>query len=97
VPPGERAQEPLPDPSLPQVLGEEEGGFGVAPRPTESTGAATIIWATDPTYGRVGPPISCCEIKLVAWEEGGYLPRGRGVAVRWGLEVMGAWSYVEKT
>jgi len=45
-------------------------GYGL----TESTGAATIIWATDPTYGRVGPPISCCEIKLVAWEEGGYLP-----------------------
>lgn len=27
------------------------------------------------TYGRVGPPISCCEIKLIPWEEGGYLSR----------------------
>eukprot|EP00668_Euglena_longa_P021990 GGOE01027368.1.p1 GENE.GGOE01027368.1~~GGOE01027368.1.p1 ORF type:complete len:692 (+),score=247.71 GGOE01027368.1:1-2076(+) len=45
-------------------------GYGL----TETCGAATIVWATDPSYGRVGPPISCCEIKLAPWEEGGYLP-----------------------
>eukprot|EP00667_Euglena_gracilis_P005107 EG_transcript_5141 len=45
-------------------------GYGL----TETCGAATIVWATDPSYGRVGPPISCCEVKLAPWEEGGYLP-----------------------
>eukprot|EP00668_Euglena_longa_P007237 GGOE01008658.1.p1 GENE.GGOE01008658.1~~GGOE01008658.1.p1 ORF type:complete len:701 (+),score=218.46 GGOE01008658.1:28-2103(+) len=45
-------------------------GYGL----TETCGAASIVWATDPSYGRVGPPISCCEIKLAPWEDGGYLP-----------------------
>eukprot|EP00668_Euglena_longa_P036986 GGOE01047584.1.p1 GENE.GGOE01047584.1~~GGOE01047584.1.p1 ORF type:complete len:706 (-),score=212.52 GGOE01047584.1:961-3036(-) len=45
-------------------------GYGL----TETCGAATVVWPTDPSYGRVGPPISCCEIQLVPWEEGGYLP-----------------------
>eukprot|EP00262_Sarcandra_glabra_P012096 TRINITY_DN3044_c0_g1_i1.p1 TRINITY_DN3044_c0_g1~~TRINITY_DN3044_c0_g1_i1.p1 ORF type:complete len:735 (-),score=141.18 TRINITY_DN3044_c0_g1_i1:273-2477(-) len=49
---------------------------------TETCGGATISEWDDPTVGRVGPPLSCCYIKLVSWEEGGYLtsdtpiPRG---------------------
>jgi long-chain acyl-CoA synthetase len=45
-------------------------GYGL----TETCGAATIVWPNDGSYGRVGPPLSCCEVKLVPWEEAGYSP-----------------------
>ena len=48
-------------------------GYGL----TETCGAATVVWPNDPSYGRVGPPVSCCEIKLVPWEEGGYSPNDK--------------------
>ena len=56
-------------------------GYGL----TECCGAATIVWPNDLTYGRVGAPITCCEIKLVDWAEGGYTvndePHPRGEIV----------------
>lgn len=45
-------------------------GYGL----TETCGAATIVWPNDLTYGRVGSPLSCVEIKLVPWEDAGYFP-----------------------
>ncbi|MCD9640779.1 Long chain acyl-CoA synthetase 8 [Datura stramonium] len=56
-------------------------GYGL----TETfAGAAFSEW-DDPSVGRVGPPLPCCYIKLVTWEEGGYrivdkpMPRGEVV------------------
>ncbi|XP_022928374.1 long chain acyl-CoA synthetase 8 isoform X1 [Cucurbita moschata] len=53
-------------------------GYGL----TETfAGAAFSEW-DDTSVGRVGPPLPCCFIKLVSWEEGGYrttdkpMPRG---------------------
>ncbi|KAL2524822.1 Long chain acyl-CoA synthetase 8 [Abeliophyllum distichum] len=53
-------------------------GYGL----TETfAGAAFSEW-DDKSVGRVGPPLPCCYIKLVSWEEGGYtvtdkpMPRG---------------------
>ncbi|KAF3445286.1 hypothetical protein FNV43_RR14981 [Rhamnella rubrinervis] len=53
-------------------------GYGL----TETfAGAAFSEW-DDTSVGRVGPPLPCCYIKLVSWEEGGYttsdkpMPRG---------------------
>ncbi|KAA8524884.1 hypothetical protein F0562_011307 [Nyssa sinensis] len=41
--------------------------------------------------GRVGPPLPCCYIKLISWEEGGYMtsdkPMPRGEVVVGGLSV----------
>jgi len=46
-------------------------GYGL----TETCGATTVTEVDeDFTCGRVGPPLQCCDIKLVAWEEGGYSP-----------------------
>ncbi|XP_027127318.1 long chain acyl-CoA synthetase 8-like [Coffea arabica] len=56
-------------------------GYGL----TETfAGAAFSEW-DDSSVGRVGPPLPCCYIKLVSWEEGGYttydkpMPRGEVV------------------
>ncbi|OMO91804.1 AMP-dependent synthetase/ligase [Corchorus olitorius] len=49
-----------------------------------------IEWG-DTNLSRVGPPLSCCYIKLVSWEEGGYTisekPMPRGEVVVGGLGV----------
>ncbi|XP_010532962.1 PREDICTED: long chain acyl-CoA synthetase 8 [Tarenaya hassleriana] len=53
-------------------------GYGL----TETCAGATFSEWDDPAVGRVGPPLPCCYIKLVSWEEGGYkvsdepMPRG---------------------
>ncbi|KAL9159241.1 hypothetical protein ABFS82_08G120900 [Erythranthe guttata] len=56
-------------------------GYGL----TETCAGAAFSEADDTSVGRVGPPLPCCYIKLVSWEEGGYttsdkpLPRGEVV------------------
>ncbi|KAL3624630.1 Long chain acyl-CoA synthetase 8 [Castilleja foliolosa] len=56
-------------------------GYGL----TETCAGAAFSEADDSSVGRVGPPLPCCFIKLVTWEEGGYtisdkpLPRGEVV------------------
>nr|DAD23866.1 TPA_asm: hypothetical protein HUJ06_025329 [Nelumbo nucifera] len=53
-------------------------GYGL----TETCAGAAFSESDDMTVGRVGPPLPCCYIKLVSWEEGGYtisdkpMPRG---------------------
>ncbi|XP_024026661.1 long chain acyl-CoA synthetase 8 [Morus notabilis] len=53
-------------------------GYGL----TETFAGAAFSEADDTTVGRVGPPLPCSYIKLVSWEEGGYMmsdkpmPRG---------------------
>ncbi|KAL2924300.1 Long chain acyl-CoA synthetase 8 [Bienertia sinuspersici] len=53
-------------------------GYGL----TETCAGAAFSEWDDNTVGRVGPPLPCCYIKLVSWEEGGYttsdkpMPRG---------------------
>lgn len=53
-------------------------GYGL----TETCAGAAFSEWDDITVGRVGPPLPCCYIKLVSWEEGGYrtsdkpMPRG---------------------
>lgn len=52
--------------------------------------------------GRVGPPLPCCYIKLVSWEEGGYTvadkPMPRGEVVVGGFSVTaGYFNYQERT
>ncbi|XP_057526905.1 long chain acyl-CoA synthetase 8 [Amaranthus tricolor] len=53
-------------------------GYGL----TETCAGAAFTEWDDVTVGRVGPPLPCCYIKLVSWEEGGYttldkpMPRG---------------------
>eukprot|EP00053_Salpingoeca_punica_P013273 m.119662 g.119662 ORF g.119662 m.119662 type:complete len:687 (-) comp16158_c0_seq3:616-2676(-) len=62
-------------------------GYGL----TETCGAGTITDPADRVFGRVGPPVSCCQIKLVEWAEGGYSPEDkplpRGEVVIGGLNV----------
>lgn len=48
-------------------------GYGL----TETCGAGTIKNVWDRSVGHVGPPFSCCEIKLESWEEGGYTPNDK--------------------
>nr|CAB3219804.1 long-chain-fatty-acid--CoA ligase 1 [Phallusia mammillata] len=49
-------------------------GYGL----TETCGATTVSQVLeDFSTGRVGPPLPCCEVKLVAWEEGGYSPSNK--------------------
>lgn len=43
-------------------------GYGL----TETTSAAAVMDAYDMQYGRVGSPLTMCDIRLVNWEEGGY-------------------------
>ncbi|CAN4096490.1 unnamed protein product [Withania somnifera] len=56
-------------------------GYGL----TETFAGAAFSESDDPSVGRVGPPLPCCYIKLVSWEEGGYtisdkpMPRGEVV------------------
>ncbi|CAK9167191.1 unnamed protein product [Ilex paraguariensis] len=62
-------------------------GYGL----TETfAGAAFTEW-DDISVGRVGPPLPCCYIKLVSWEEGGYLtsdqPMARGEVVIGGCSI----------
>ncbi|CAH1987078.1 unnamed protein product [Acanthoscelides obtectus] len=56
-------------------------GYGL----TETTSSATCQDEYDPTFGRIGPPLSGIDIKLVNWEEGNYLvtdkPNPRGEIV----------------
>lgn len=48
-------------------------GYGL----TETCGASTISWVNDRTFGRIGPPLTCNDIKLVEWAEGDYYVRNR--------------------
>ncbi|KAG5545826.1 hypothetical protein RHGRI_018099 [Rhododendron griersonianum] len=56
-------------------------GYGL----TETCAGAAFSEVDDTSVGRVGPPLPCCYIKLVSWEEGGYttsdtpMPRGEVV------------------
>uniref|UniRef100_A0A2N9E728 AMP-dependent synthetase/ligase domain-containing protein n=1 Tax=Fagus sylvatica TaxID=28930 RepID=A0A2N9E728_FAGSY len=73
-------------------------GYGL----TETfAGGAFSEW-DDITVGRVGPPLPCCYIKLVSWEEGGYKttdkPMPRGEIVVGGFSVTaGYFKNQEKT
>lgn len=73
-------------------------GYGL----TETCGGGTICRHDDFTTGRVGPPISCAEIRLVSWEEGGYsvndTPHPRGEVVIGGDHVaVGYYKNEKKT
>ncbi|KAM5146180.1 long-chain-fatty-acid--CoA ligase 4 isoform 2-T5 [Mantella aurantiaca] len=48
-------------------------GYGL----TETCGAGTITEVSDYSTGRVGAPLTCCEIKLRDWVEGGYTNRDK--------------------
>ncbi|KAA0156513.1 hypothetical protein FNF28_06632 [Cafeteria roenbergensis] len=47
-------------------------GYGL----TETCGGGTLQWMDDRSTARVGPPILSNDIKLVDWEEGGYVSSG---------------------
>ncbi|XP_020231106.1 long chain acyl-CoA synthetase 8 [Cajanus cajan] len=69
---------------------------------TKTFAGATFSEWFDNKVGRVGPPLSCCYIKLVSWEEGGYLtsdkPMPRGEIVIGGFSVTaGYFKNQEKT
>ncbi|XP_062152220.1 long chain acyl-CoA synthetase 8 [Alnus glutinosa] len=69
---------------------------------TETFAGATFSEWDDSTVGRVGPPLPCCYIKLVSWEEGGYLstdkPMPRGEIIVGGFSVTaGYFKNQEKT
>lgn len=73
-------------------------GYGL----TETCAGAAFTERDDPSVGRVGPPLPCCYIKLVSWEEGGYTvadkPMPRGEVVVGGFSVTaGYFNYQEKT
>ncbi|XP_077237624.1 AMP-dependent synthetase and ligase family protein [Tasmannia lanceolata] len=73
-------------------------GYGL----TETCAGAAFSEWDDMTVGRVGPPLPCCYIKLVSWEEGGYLtsdkPMPRGEIVVGGYSVTpGYFKNEEKT
>ncbi|KAK1371088.1 long chain acyl-CoA synthetase 9, chloroplastic [Heracleum sosnowskyi] len=73
-------------------------GYGL----TETCAAATFSEYDDTSIGRVGPPISCCIIKLIDWAEGGYSandsPMPRGEIVVGGPHVsVGYFKNEEKT
>lgn len=73
-------------------------GYGL----TETFAGAAFSEADDTMVGRVGPPLPCCYIKLVSWEEGGYLtsdkPMPRGEIVVGGHSVTaGYFNNQEKT
>ncbi|KAF9669652.1 hypothetical protein SADUNF_Sadunf14G0129500 [Salix dunnii] len=73
-------------------------GYGL----TETCAGAAFTEWDDPSVGRVGPPLPCCYIKLVSWEEGGYTvadkPMPRGEVVVGGVSVTaGYFNYQEKT
>ncbi|XP_075429570.1 long-chain-fatty-acid--CoA ligase 4 isoform X2 [Ascaphus truei] len=62
-------------------------GYGL----TETCGAGTITEVCDYSTGRVGAPLTCCEIKLRDWQEGGYTnedkPHPRGELIIGGQNV----------
>lgn len=62
-------------------------GYGL----TETCAGAAFTEWDDTSVGRVGPPLPCCYIKLVSWEEGGYTisdkPMARGEVVVGGFTV----------
>lgn len=62
-------------------------GYGL----TETCAGAAFSEWDDPSVGRVGPPLPCAYIKLVSWEEGGYMtsdkPMPRGEVVVGGSSV----------
>ncbi|KAG9448579.1 hypothetical protein H6P81_008544 [Aristolochia fimbriata] len=62
-------------------------GYGL----TETCAGGAFSEADDLAVGRVGPPLPCCYVKLVSWEEGGYLtsdkPMPRGEVVIGGFSV----------
>ncbi|XP_058211235.1 long chain acyl-CoA synthetase 8-like [Rhododendron vialii] len=62
-------------------------GYGL----TETCAGAAFTEWDDSSVGRVGPPLCCCYIKLVSWEEGGYTtsdkPMPRGEVVVGGFSV----------
>ncbi|XP_038049964.1 long-chain-fatty-acid--CoA ligase 4-like [Patiria miniata] len=48
-------------------------GYGL----TETSGGGTVAEPGDFITRHVGQPLSCCEIKLLEWQEGGYTPEDR--------------------
>ncbi|CAH2315442.1 long-chain-fatty-acid-- ligase 4 isoform X1 [Pelobates cultripes] len=73
-------------------------GYGL----TETCGAGTITEVSDYSTGKVGAPLTCCEIKLRDWQEGGYTnedkPNPRGEIIIGGKNVsMGYFKNDEKT
>ncbi|CAM6079135.1 unnamed protein product [Sphagnum tenellum] len=73
-------------------------GYGL----TETCAGATFCEWDDTSIGRVGPPVPQCYLKLVNWEEGGYLftdtPMPRGEIVIGGPSVtMGYFKNTVKT
>ncbi|XP_057865378.2 long chain acyl-CoA synthetase 9, chloroplastic isoform X4 [Cryptomeria japonica] len=62
-------------------------GYGL----TETCAGATFTEWDDSTVGRVGPPLPSCYVKLINWEEGGYmandLPMAEGEIVIGGANV----------
>ncbi|XP_065861344.1 long chain acyl-CoA synthetase 8 isoform X2 [Euphorbia lathyris] len=73
-------------------------GYGL----TETCAGAAFSEWDDISVGRVGPPLPCCYIKLVGWEEGGYrisdkpLPRGE-IVVGGNSVTTGYFNNEEKT
>lgn len=73
-------------------------GYGL----TETCGGAAFSEFDDNSVGRVGPPLPCAYVKLVSWDEGGYLtsdkPMPRGEVVVGGHSVTaGYFNSEEKT
>ncbi|XP_053328966.1 long-chain-fatty-acid--CoA ligase 4 isoform X2 [Spea bombifrons] len=73
-------------------------GYGL----TETCGAGTITEVCDYSTGRVGAPLTCCEVKLRDWQEGGYTnqdkPHPRGEIIIGGHNVaMGYFKNEEKS
>ncbi|KAL4185757.1 hypothetical protein AMTRI_Chr10g7530 [Amborella trichopoda] len=69
---------------------------------TETCAGGTFSDWDDESVGRVGPPLPCCYVKLISWEEGGYrtsdTPMPRGEVVIGGLSVTpGYFKNEEKT
>jgi long-chain acyl-CoA synthetase len=72
-------------------------GYGL----TETCGGGTLQWTDDRSTLRVGPPILSNDIKLVDWDEGGYLtssvpPRGE-ICIAGGNVTAGYYKEPEKT
>ncbi|XP_049399380.1 long chain acyl-CoA synthetase 8-like [Solanum stenotomum] len=73
-------------------------GYGL----TETFAGAAFSESDDPSVGRVGPPLPCCYIKLISWEEGGYTiadkPMPRGEVIVGGNSVTaGYFNNIDKT
>ncbi|XP_018021963.1 long-chain-fatty-acid--CoA ligase 4 isoform X2 [Hyalella azteca] len=73
-------------------------GYGL----TESCGCATLMDVEDLSTGRVGAPLSVCDIKIVNWEEGNYRssdkPNPRGEVIIGGNNIaLGYYKNPEQT